>query len=266
MNKVHGGKGILYGAYATYFIGGYRQSDYRMDAYLGYGLGWGSFIVGGGQSQQAPSWISTRFESNHFKWKQPLDVETVQHVNFKFEADSINLGLSVTYYNVADYIYWDSVSRPAQVGTSSVEGMVIKLNKAFNWRNLHLHNTLGWQQVSGKVVRLPEFMGQHSLFYQNKIFKGALGFAVGLDLYYLTDYRADAYMPVTGQFHLQEEGKVNGTAVVDVFLNVQIKRARMFLKSEYLNQGLWERGYYAAFDYPMPDRAIRFGVSWMFYD
>ena len=265
MNKLPWGTRFLYGASGKYYLDGYRKEDYLAEGYLAYSVRGVRFIYSRTESLQAPSWISQRFESNHYKLDQQLKDEKVRHFEFKLEADSINLGLTVSFYTVENYIYWDTISMPVQSGVT-LEATVLKFNKAFRWRNLHLHNTLGWQQVSGKVVRLPEFMGQHSLFYQNKIFKGALGFALGLDLYYLTDYRADAYMPVTGQFHLQEEGKVKGTAVVDAFLNVQIKRARMFLKSEYLNQGLWEKGYYAALAYPMPDRAIRFGVSWMFYD
>jgi len=51
-------------------------------------------------------------------------------------------------------------------------------------------------------------------------------------------------------------------------LTAKIKRVRIFGKLQHVNQNLFKawQGYFAAIDYPMPDRIFKVGVSWYFYD
>ncbi|RZL37571.1 MAG: hypothetical protein EOO96_04765, partial [Pedobacter sp.] len=54
--------------------------------------------------------------------------------------------------------------------------------------------------------------------------------------------------------------------VVDFFLKANLKRANIFVKYDYLNQGLLSPGYFTVNRYPMPDALLKFGVTWNFYD
>ncbi|HKG07371.1 MAG TPA: putative porin, partial [Pedobacter sp.] len=55
--------------------------------------------------------------------------------------------------------------------------------------------------------------------------------------------------------------------IVDLWVKASLRRANIFLKFDYVNQGLFSKGYYTVDRYPMPDRQLlKFGVSWNFYD
>lgn len=256
--------GILYDSRIDYHLMGLRETDYWAEGKLGYSLGWLSFMFGAGQGIQRVPYIANRIESNHYKWTNSFKPEELQRLSFRLKLDSIKLFIKAEYYKVFRYLYWDTLAAPAQLN-KAFEGVVLKLVKNFKWRNLHLFNTFAWQDVNVNEVRLPEFMGSHSLFFENQLFSGALRFSVGMDLLYFTRAKMNAYSPAHGQFHLQETETVVGDPVLDVFVTVQIKRARLFIKSEHVNQAQGF-AYEAIPHYPMPDRGFKFGVNWRFYD
>ena len=80
-----------------------------------------------------------------------------------------------------------------------------------------------------------------------------------------TSYRANAYMPATGTFHLQDGKKIGDYPLIDFFINFKVRQARIFLKWEHINSGWLDYNYYAAPGYPLADRLIRLGLQWQFY-
>jgi hypothetical protein len=54
--------------------------------------------------------------------------------------------------------------------------------------------------------------------------------------------------------------------VVDIWLRASLRKANIFVKYEYANQGLMSKGFYTVNRYPMPDAMLKFGVRWNFYD
>ncbi len=83
---------------------------------------------------------------------------------------------------------------------------------------------------------------------------------------YNTEYYADAYMPALRAFYSQQSYKTGNYPYIDAFVNIRVKRAKMFLLVEHLNAGLMNYDYFMVPSYPMPDRAIKFGIAWAFYD
>ncbi|MFA5781089.1 MAG: putative porin, partial [Bacteroidales bacterium] len=67
-------------------------------------------------------------------------------------------------------------------------------------------------------------------------------------------------------FYLQNDFKSDNYPFFDFFVNLKIKRARIYLKFDHVNSGLMGYNYYMIPHYPMSDRAFKFGISWMFYD
>ena len=115
-------------------------------------------------------------------------------------------------------------------------------------------------------MRLPDFSSYTSFIYENNFFKKALYGQFGIDVRYCTLYLADAYMPATGQFYLQNEKKIGNYAYVDLFANFRIKTFRFFLKYEHLNAGFSEKGYYTVPHYPMAGGTFKWGIRWQFFD
>ena len=94
---------------------------------------------------------------------------------------------------------------------------------------------------------------------------------LGWNLVYNTKYYAYAYMPATGMFHLQDEQQIGNYPFFDFFLNFQLNRARIFVKTDGINTLLSNyigigRQNYMAYRYPTNNFRMKFGISWAFYD
>jgi hypothetical protein len=92
-------------------------------------------------------------------------------------------------------------------------------------------------------------------------------FLFGFDVQYRLGYFADAYMPATMQFYVQNFQSVQPNTVVDFFINARLKNARVFFKLTNLNELLGaNKGYYASPYYPAMRGSFQFGVNWFLFD
>jgi hypothetical protein len=73
-------------------------------------------------------------------------------------------------------------------------------------------------------------------------------------------------MPATGRFYRQESIKAGDYPFVNAFLNLKLKRTRIFLMMDHLNSKLSGNGFYMVPSYPMNIRMFRYGLAWTFYD
>jgi hypothetical protein len=88
-----------------------------------------------------------------------------------------------------------------------------------------------------------------------------------VDVRYHTEFANPAYAINAAQFYNQQDAKpLPSYPIVDVFVRASLKRANLFLRYDYANQGIQSQGYYTVDRYPMPDRILKFGVSWKFYN
>ena len=83
---------------------------------------------------------------------------------------------------------------------------------------------------------------------------------------YNSKYYANAFMQTTTLFYLQNEVKTGGFARVDLFFNLKIKTARIFVEFENVADGLTGKSYILTPHYPMPGRVFKWGIVWRFFD
>ena len=84
---------------------------------------------------------------------------------------------------------------------------------------------------------------------------------------FTTQNYADNYMPSIMQFYNQRERKTGNYPKLDVFLNLRIKRADIFVKYEHINYLLKNHGdFFSAADYPINPGMLKFGIKWDFFD
>ena len=90
---------------------------------------------------------------------------------------------------------------------------------------------------------------------------------IGGNITYNTAWYAPAYNPALGQFITQNSEKFGNSPYADAFINIQWKRACIFVKLVNANMGwpLNSADYFSAAGYIRPEKAIRFGVYWPFY-
>jgi len=209
--------------------------------------------------------IYKHYNSNHFSWNNTFKNITESHVKIKYRDSKNKFSLGVERDQIAGYVYFDSTFSPKQFDST------ITITSAFVQKNLHLkhfnfNNKITWQQSSADVIRIPKFVTNHSIYYEGKWFKKVMEVQFGFDISFCSAYYGDAYMPALSQYYLQNEKELGNYPFVDFFFNMRVKHARIFLKSEHVNSGLMGSNYFLAPHMPGPDRSLKVGIRWAFYD
>ena len=204
--------------------------------------------------------------SNNFHWDNDFRKQSYLINSFTYRYKNFKAGFNLI--NIGSFVYFDTLGFPGQLEEGDGLSILnIHLRKLFKLGNWSFDARVIYQKASKtKAIRVPEFIGDLSIYYTKDLFKQAAILQTGIDAVYNTSYYAYAYMPATRNFYIQNNKEVGNYVYADVFLNLQIKRARLFIK--YINLGYLFSyyNYYTVPSYPMKDGGFRFGVSWMFYD
>jgi hypothetical protein len=215
-------------------------------------------------SQLEPAYFYENYSGNHFKWDKSYTKQSFNTVSLNVVYRGFDAGCRLN--SGSNVVYMDQQALPQQAtGTYTITQVWLKkLLRIGHWE---LENNFYYQHVAGAdIVRLPEFTGNMSLIFNFALFNHALISQAGVSCFYHTRWKADAWMANTRSFYLQDHTYTGGYLYSDVFLNLKVKRARLFLKYQHLNSGWMDYSYFLVPHYPQPDRGLRFGVSWMFYD
>lgn len=204
------------------------------------------------------------YRSNHFRWENNFDKQYFFLNKASYHYKNFTAGINL--FAIENFIYSDENGFPDQLN-SNLQVMQLYAKKVFNLGKWSLDARLIYQKASNtQGLRIPDLVGDFSIFYTKDLFKQAAIIQTGFDLRYNTSYYAYAYMPATRDFHIQNHTEVGDYLYVDVFLNLQVKRARIFVMYNNLGFLFGDFRYFTVPSYPMRDGGIRFGVSWMFYD
>jgi hypothetical protein len=215
-------------------------------------------------ASQEAGYFFTNFRSNYFRWDTSFVNQIIQQAAFSIDIKGAEA--KVEYNLVKNYVYFDQSAHPAQY-TGAINIIKASLMDEFRWKAWGINAQLIYQLNSNKeIIRVPAFMARVSLCPTLPLFQNACVLQPGIDLFYNTAYYASAYMPATRSFYLQDEKKIGNYIYMDVFVNLMIKRFRIFAKYEHLN-ALWsENRYYTVPHYPMQGGIFKYGLSWSFYD
>lgn len=256
---------MLSGQYAT---GGYNKGDYSLAGSfkkdLMDSLAFLTFYMS--SKLQMPDYIYSRYSSNHLKWDNDLNKIAENSLGANFSLKKYKFSVGVNYKEVTNPVYFDNYAIARQY-----EGMIpvasASLRKNFLFYNWHLNNSILYQYVpDSAIIRLPEYILEHSLYYENDLFKEAMRLQIGASVYYVSNYFSNKYMPATSQFYLQDDKKYGNYPTIDFFINAKIKTVRVFFKIDHLNSGWMGNKYQMTPNYPINDRAFKLGISWRFYD
>ncbi|NAS31592.1 hypothetical protein GTQ40_11460 [Flavobacteriaceae bacterium R38] len=155
---------------------------------------------------------------------------------------------------------------PFQSG-ETINYLKIKLNKEFKLGKFALNNTLMYQNVEQNqdILNVPEFVTRNTLYFSDHLFKKALYLQTGITFKYFTNYFADGYNPLISEFFSQNQEEIGEFPLIDLFINVKVRRTRIYLKAEHLNSPFTGNDFYSAPDYPYRDFIVRFGLVWNFF-
>ncbi|HJZ38926.1 MAG TPA: putative porin [Bacteroidales bacterium] len=261
-------------AYGRYFLTGYRAGDFLLAGELKLFTGKSgqpnSILLRGSNELKSPDFLYTHFASNNFIWTKNFNRTLWNNLSANITLSSLNVEIQGDYYLIGDFIYFNKEAVPEQYHTG-LSVLALSAAKRFDFWKVSSTSRIAYQKTDNEsVLGLPAISFYNSTSLKHQInFRatgGKLLTMIGFDLFYNSKYYADAYMPPLASFYRQQEKHLGNYPYVDVFLNVQLKRLRFFLKMEHVNSGWIDKNYFSILHYPRNERSIKFGLSWTFYD
>jgi len=254
---------------AGYTNGTFNGGDYYFNASLNQVIG----NIPGNQAfinikaeivKTEPAWFYEHYHGNNFRWDTTFTKIKTSGISIDFNYKSLQAGLS--YYISRNFVYLDSLALPAQIN-KNFRILNTFVSKDTRIGNLNFDNKVVYQQIYGtNAIRVPDFIVSSSLYFNLHLFKKAMYAQIGVDGFYNSSYYADAYMPALRSFYQQNSKKIGNYYYLDFFINMQVKRARLFVKYQHFNSWLGDYSYYMTPHYPMQDASLKFGVSWIFHN
>jgi len=149
----------------------------------------------------------------------------------------------------------------------SISHLFLQMNKEFFVSKFGFDQSLIFQDVNQEedILNLPKFILRQSSYYSNYFFKKALFLQTGFTVNYFSEYYANEYNPIIGDFNIQNTKLIGNYPVVDLFFNAKIRTFRVFIKYEHFNSLFKSNNNYAAPNQPFRDRMLRFGLTWNFF-
>ncbi|MDR1865691.1 MAG: putative porin [Bacteroidales bacterium] len=227
-----------------------------------------SLLLGGSMENAKPGYFLNEYASNWLSWRNDFDASQEIRLRGEFMMPHRKLKAGVYLSQLNRYVYINSQAVPEQSSDLIVVSTVFVEKDVKWWKLNFLFRLYGQYSSHDRIIPLPVFAGYQSAYFEGWLVRDVLTMQLGWDFNYNTRYHAYAYMPSSGMFYLQEEQKTGGYPFFDAFVNFQIKRARIFVKTEGLNTLVKPLGkeYFMVYRYPLPEFRIKFGVSWAFYD
>lgn len=257
--------------------GGRRTGDYRLSARMNiYNI-----HIDAQSEAVSPDLIyyhneghySWNYDSDHFRKTKRQQIGAAYTISRPDSADShirsLNLGAKATL--ISDNVWFSSTMAPMQ---SNENGMLMQIQASahlhFGWFNIHLQEAVQ-HSSNDDVVRVPLFASKNSLYADTKLFRGALRLQTGFDIRYHTKYKADAWNPVLGVFYRQNDVEIGNYIVTDYWINLQVKRASIYLKASHFNAPIeellkLEPDYFSLPHYPLEGFGLYWGVTWKFFN
>jgi len=256
------------------YITGYRAGDFNLSGEIRKSFGWekgtASWLITGSIINRGPSFWYEQWGGNHFEWHNDLDKEFRIDVGTSFIYPAFKTELKLNYAIIDNYTGFDEYAIPFQhQGGLSVAALMVK--KEFKAWKFHLATDILIQQSSNtEILDLPLLTTRSAGFFEHlfrfKQTNGRLNTQLGVDVIYHTLYHAYAYMPATGRFYNQSLVKTGNYPFINVFLNLKLKRTRIFIMFDHVNSGLMSYNYLLTPYYPLNIRMLRYGLAWTFYN
>ena len=234
-----------------------------------------------------PIFYFRHFHSKHYWWDNDDLSKTMRtRIEGRLSVDRWRTRLRVGFENIKNYTY---LANTSELTTPATETAAVYLNNAavrqhtdnlqlfsatlqqdFKLGILHLDNEVTYQTSSNdEVLPLPKLVLYHNLYLRFGLAKKVLMVEMGADMRYFTQYYAPDYAPALGQFYLQHPDtrhKLGGFPLVNAYINMHLKRTRIFLQMYNLLQPTGEKSYFLATHYPLNPRILKIGLSWNFFD
>lgn len=193
------------------------------------------------------------YESKRFSIYPGVRFSTFRNYIF-FKEDTSAVGQQVLPYQTSGYQTW--VSPELTISLTLFKHLTLK-GQGIYTRVL---------ENSDDAMQFPELFVNGQLAYADIWFNGNFDFQAGIDVHWKSSYYAPGYDVTTQQFYTQQRFLAPSFPVIDIFLNVRIKHARIFLKYNNSLMLFSNYGNVPTPFYPGIRNLIDFGFDWSFFD
>jgi len=243
--------------------------DYRVGGDFDFSIGRFVGLFATVENQlYSPVWLQDRFIlTGSNVWRNDFSKTLATSLKGGLRFPRLGLQAEVGYHLLNNYIYYDSLALPRQIG-SSISVFQLALHLDLKVGDFYLDNSwVGQRSTAEEAVRLPEIFGKHSLYYRGRWFR-VLNVKIGFDGRYFTRFFPDYYMPISGQFVIQNGRPANFYPSVDGFFAFRVTKFKAIVKWENMERifsAFQNRFFYLSGYYPIPTGpGFRIGISWRF--
>lgn len=214
-----------------------------------------------------PDYYQQHLHTNHYWWDNDFGKISTTKAEAMLNIPIWKLSAGFSYGLLSNNIYLDNygIIRQNNVPMSVMTASVIK---NFRLWKFHFDHQALLQFTSDKdVLPLPLLALNFRYYFQFDVVKNVMQMQIGANATYTTKWHAPAYSPALGLFHNQNDELYGNCPYIDVFVNIQWKRACIFIKGVNMGMG-WPNNsadYFSAHHYIRPPRTIKFGIFWPFY-
>lgn len=214
-----------------------------------------------------PDYYEQHLYTNHYRWDNDFGKTSTTKIEAFVDIPRWDMNASFAYGLLSNNIYYDTQGI-VQQNTTPMSVMTASLMKNFKIWKVHLDHQALFQLSSNKdVLPLPMLALNLRYYLQFDVVKKVMQMQIGANGTFTTKWHAPAYNPVLGVFHNQNKYEYGNCPYIDLFVNIQWKRASIFVKVININMG-WpnkSKDYFSASGYIAPQRTIKFGIHWPFY-
>lgn len=250
-------------------LAGYNAGDFNINA----GVRFSAYPVKNGihlsgrikMTSTTPDWYQNFYYSNHYYWDNNYNKITETRLEGNLDIPYWELKATAGYAIIDNLIYYGLDGTIGQ-SNNPVTVFSASLQKNLKLWNFHFDNRILYQYTSNsEVLPLPALSANLRYYLEFDLVKNVMRVQLGADLTYNTEFYAPAYSPALGQFHMQNGRKTGGYPYLDAFVNIQWKRASIFVKYLNASHGWPDEDYFSASHYIRPQTALKFGLHWPFY-
>ncbi len=244
--------------------------EYQLRGDLTLGLGRVGVLRGSLLSQRYPSGLlfNQLYVSKRQVWQNNFEKPVENTISGAYALPLIGFEVMGRAHFVSNYLYYDQNALPQQT-TAPVQVAQLLVTENLRFGRFHFDNTVALQQSNrlDEVLRLPQWFSRNSLYYAGRIFKKRMYLTIGADFRINSEFRPDAYQPLSWQFHLQDSFTQKPYPALDVFAAFKVQSFRFFFRYENVASLVDKtRVYYQTAYHPQPFGAIRLGIAWRFMD
>ncbi|MBQ0096967.1 MAG: putative porin [Bacteroidales bacterium] len=264
-----------WGANAQFYFAGRQAGDFNVDANIGINLypfrkHRNSPLSLGAHFHTdltSPDHYEQRILTNHYRWDNDFNRKSNTRIGVTLDIPVWNLDADISYSLLTGRIYYDSTGMISQF-TDAMNVLSASLRKEFKLWWFHLDNRILFQMSSNQdVIPVPMLSLNLRYYFEFPVVKNVLKMQLGANGLFTTKWHMPGFNPNVGVFFNQTQETYGACPYIDVFLNMQWKRACIFIKCENINQGapMDSKDYFTAHNYIHTQRCVKFGIYWPFY-